>query len=101
MTLSIQTKMPRMLTVLNVEMALSSATAQDGSHSIATSKKDSIVVKKGQRVAMGAILGQVGLSGKTQFPHVHLSVRHNGTVVDPFDPDSRDTCNPEPPTDTL
>lgn len=64
-------------------------------------KKDSIVVKKGQRVAMGAILGQVGLSGKTQFPHVHLSVRHNGTVVDPFDPDSRDTCNPEPPTDTL
>ena len=58
-------------------------------------KKDSIIVKKGQRVAMGAVLGEVGLSGKTQFPHVHLSVRHRNTVIDPFDPKSGDTCGLE------
>ena len=26
----------------------------------------------------------VGLSGRTQFPHVHLTVRHEGRVIDPF-----------------
>ncbi|OXE36301.1 MAG: peptidase M23 [Phenylobacterium zucineum] len=46
----------------------------------------SLVVKPGQRVERGAILGQVGLSGMTEFPHLHLTVRHNGKVVDPFGP---------------
>lgn len=32
----------------------------------------------------GRPLGLVGLSGKTAFPHVHLTVRRNGQVVDPF-----------------
>ncbi len=52
----------------------------------------SVAVGTGDRVAIGTILGQVGLSGQTQFPHLHLSVRHNGNVVDPFDPDGAITC---------
>ncbi len=46
----------------------------------------SITVKPGNRVARGSIIGRVGLSGATEFPHVHLTVRHNGEVVDPFAP---------------
>ena len=30
------------------------------------------------------MLGSIGLSGKTEFPHLHLSVRYQDTVVDPF-----------------
>jgi Peptidase family M23 len=44
----------------------------------------SVIVEKGQHVKTGQKLGQVGLSGKTMFPHVHLSVRHNGEHLDPF-----------------
>jgi hypothetical protein len=33
---------------------------------------------------MGQSLGQVGLSAKTEFPHVHLTVRRHGEIVDPF-----------------
>jgi len=49
--------------------------------------KGSLVVKPGQTVAAGAPLGRVGLSGNTEYPHLHVTVRHNGKVVDPFDPD--------------
>ncbi|WP_293676644.1 M23 family metallopeptidase [uncultured Phenylobacterium sp.] len=48
--------------------------------------RGSIVVKVGQPVVAGTALGRVGLSGNTEFPHLHLSVRHNGQVVDPFAP---------------
>ena len=47
-------------------------------------RKGSVVVRAGQEVAAGEVLGAVGLSGMTQFPHVHLSLSHNGDVVDPF-----------------
>jgi len=57
-------------------------------------KRGTITVAKGQRVGSGTILGQVGFSGRTQFPHLHLSVRKNGKVVDPFDPDGQITCGP-------
>ncbi|NIZ14844.1 M23 family metallopeptidase [Phaeobacter sp. HF9A] len=49
-------------------------------------KRGSITVQKGETVTSGAPLGQVGLSGLTEFPHLHLSVRHKGAVVDPFTP---------------
>ncbi|MDX2484586.1 MAG: M23 family metallopeptidase [Pseudodonghicola sp.] len=49
-------------------------------------RRGSVQVTKGQRVARGAVLGAVGMSGKSQFPHVHLSVRQDGKVVDPFAP---------------
>lgn len=63
-------------------------------------KKGSITVARGDHVNTGDLLGQVGLSGRTQFPHVHLSVRKDGAVVDPFDPDGQITCG-APDADTL
>lgn len=44
----------------------------------------SLSVRPGQRVAAGAALGRVGLSGNTEFPHLHLTVREGGRAVDPF-----------------
>lgn len=46
--------------------------------------KGSIAVKPGQTVAAGAKLGNVGLSGWTQFPHAHLGVRRGNDTLDPF-----------------
>lgn len=57
----------------------------------------SIIVKPGDQLAQGAVLGQVGLSGQSQFPHVHLSVRQNGAEIDPFDPDQALTCGETAP----
>ena len=42
---------------------------------------------------MGDVLEKIGLSGRTQFPYVHVSVRHNETRIDPFAPSGRLTCN--------
>jgi len=63
-------------------------------------KQGSVSVRRGDTVETGAVLGEIGLSGRTQFPHVHLTVRKDGRVVDPFDPDGRITCG-APSTDTL
>ena len=49
-------------------------------------KRGTIAVRQGERVAAGAVLGQVGLSGDTEFPHLHITLRHDGKVVDPFAP---------------
>jgi murein DD-endopeptidase MepM/ murein hydrolase activator NlpD len=48
--------------------------------------QDSLRVTKGQVVQTGQVLGTVGLSGMTEFPHLHFTVRHRGVVVDPFAP---------------
>ena len=47
-------------------------------------RKGSVAVRKGERIAAGTPLGLVGLSGFTEYPHLHISVRKNDTVVDPF-----------------
>jgi murein DD-endopeptidase MepM/ murein hydrolase activator NlpD len=47
-------------------------------------RKDSIVVVKGQTIKKGEPLGEIGLSGLTQFPHVHFEVRNGKKRVDPF-----------------
>lgn len=47
-------------------------------------KQDSITVRKGQRVAVGDVLGQVGLSGRTQVAHLHITVLKDGVKIDPF-----------------
>lgn len=44
----------------------------------------SVRVRVGQQVEAGTVLGRVGLSGKTEFPHVDFAVRKNGQPVDPF-----------------
>jgi murein DD-endopeptidase MepM/ murein hydrolase activator NlpD len=49
-------------------------------------KKGSVRVRPGQRVAAGDVLGSIGLSGKTEFPHLDFVVRHRGRAVDPFAP---------------
>jgi hypothetical protein len=51
-------------------------------------KHESIVVRAGDRVQAGQILGQVGLSGNTEFPHLHFSLRYQGRDIDPFAPKS-------------
>lgn len=47
-------------------------------------RNDSITVKPGTEVEQGTVLGTVGSSGLSSFPHVHLSVRYQGKVIDPF-----------------
>jgi murein DD-endopeptidase MepM/ murein hydrolase activator NlpD len=49
-------------------------------------KQGSVAVRAGQLVAAGEVLGQIGLSGNTEFPHVDFTVRHLGKTVDPFAP---------------
>ncbi|WP_016747168.1 M23 family metallopeptidase [Rhizorhabdus wittichii] len=46
--------------------------------------RGSIAVKPGQQVSAGAPIGKVGLSGNTEYPHLHFTVRREGTVVEPF-----------------
>lgn len=47
-------------------------------------RKESVLVHVGELVNRGTPLGLVGLSGKTEFPHLRLTVRNRGHVVDPF-----------------
>jgi len=46
--------------------------------------KGSVRVKPGDQIATGQPIGMVGLSGDTEFFHLHFTVRHRGKVVDPF-----------------
>ncbi|MCF6197930.1 MAG: M23 family metallopeptidase [Hyphomicrobiaceae bacterium] len=57
-------------------------------------RRGSLLVKKGDQVTRGQKLGLVGLSGKTQFPHLHHAIRHEGKVIDPFSGNSptADSC---------
>jgi len=56
-------------------------------------RQGSVRVSAGDTVATGTPLGQIGQSGMADFPHLHLSVRQNGTEVDPFNPTAT-TCGP-------
>lgn len=47
-------------------------------------KRGSVAVSKGQTVKAGQKLGLVGLSGLTEFPHVHFGVKFGKRNVDPF-----------------
>ncbi|MGY3607271.1 MULTISPECIES: M23 family metallopeptidase [unclassified Bradyrhizobium] len=44
----------------------------------------SLAVKPGDDIARGQRLGRIGLSGLTEYPHLHFIVRYKGAVVDPF-----------------
>lgn len=60
--------------------------------------KGSLRVKVGDEVQAGQPLAKVGLSGDTEFPHLHMSLRHGATVVDPFDPEpAATTCGVKAP----
>lgn len=64
-------------------------------------RKGSVVVQKGQTVARGDVLGMIGESGNADFPHVDFSVRHNGKVVDPYQPKTDASCNVTMASDAL
>jgi hypothetical protein len=44
----------------------------------------SLSAEPGDRVSPGEAIGLVGLSGMTEFAHLHFTVRHNSEIVDPF-----------------
>jgi murein DD-endopeptidase MepM/ murein hydrolase activator NlpD len=46
--------------------------------------KGSVRVKPGDQLTTGQPIGLVGLSGDTEFFHLHFTVRHRGKAVDPF-----------------
>jgi len=56
-------------------------------------KKNSIVVKGNQKVKAGDLIGIVGMSGATEFPHLHLSLRKNNINIDPFSNQSLKSIN--------
>jgi hypothetical protein len=59
-------------------------------------KKGSIAVKPGDRVRLTTVLGEVGLSGLTEFAHLHFALRVQGKTVDPFHPENFGYCNAQP-----
>jgi hypothetical protein len=58
--------------------------------------RGSVRVKVGENVTAGAPLARVGLSGNTEFPHLHLTVRKDGQIVDPFAPDAGEATSCAP-----
>ncbi len=47
-------------------------------------KQGSVEVRAGQSVAAGQRLGEIGLSGRTSFPHLDFMLLGDGAAVDPF-----------------
>ncbi len=46
--------------------------------------RGSLRVDVGDRVEAGQPIGRIGLSGLTEYPHLHFIVRHRGEIADPF-----------------
>ncbi|MEM9551876.1 MAG: M23 family metallopeptidase [Pseudomonadota bacterium] len=68
-------------------------------------KLGSISVARGERVEAGDVIGEIGLSGQTNHPHLHFNVFRDGDLVDPFRPHAFGSCGPvgaslwtDPPT---
>ena len=47
-------------------------------------RQGSIAVKPGDHVDTGQKLGLVGMSGSSEYPHLHVMARYNNKIVDPF-----------------
>ena len=58
-------------------------------------RNGSVDPSPGDRVEAGEPIGMIGLSGQTTHPHLHLSVMHNGTEIDPFRPTAEGCGAPE------
>ncbi|MEE9544622.1 MAG: M23 family metallopeptidase [Rhodospirillales bacterium] len=60
-------------------------------------RQGSIAVGKGDRVAAGQTIGMVGLSGLSEFTHLHFQVLEGKAFVDPFTgPGKYRSCGPGP-----
>ncbi len=46
--------------------------------------RGSLRVEVGDRIKAGQAIGRIGLSGLTEYPHLHFTVRHRGQIADPF-----------------
>lgn len=46
--------------------------------------RGSITLQIGDKVKRGQQIGRIGLSGATEFPHIHFSIRKNGKLIDPI-----------------
>ncbi|MCI5109620.1 MAG: M23 family metallopeptidase [Marivita sp.] len=55
-------------------------------------KLGSVRVTPGQRVVKGQLLGEVGLSGLTNYPHLHLTITQGADIIDPFAPGKTNAC---------
>lgn len=44
----------------------------------------SVRVRSGDRVGRGDVIGRIGRSGRSEFPHIHMTLRRQDTVIDPF-----------------
>jgi len=49
-------------------------------------ERGTLKVKMGETVQAGQPIAEVGMSGGTEFPHLHMSLQHGNTFVDPFAP---------------
>jgi hypothetical protein len=47
-------------------------------------RSGSVKVKSGEHVVAGQALGLVGMSGLTEYPHLHFILRHGSSIIDPF-----------------
>ncbi len=47
-------------------------------------RKGSVRVKRGEQVAAGQVIGMVGTSGLSQYPHLHFQVKKGKNIIDPF-----------------
>ena len=48
--------------------------------------RGSLTVKPGDVVKAGQPIGLIGLSGQTEYPHLHFVVRQGSAIIDPFAP---------------
>ena len=56
----------------------------------------SLAVRPGDRVRGGQALGEVGLSGSSEYPHLHFTLRQGERIVDPFDAGEARCAGEEP-----
>ena len=56
----------------------------NGFHSI-YGHMSSVVVKTGQAVAQGQLIGLMGATGRASGPHLHFEIRYQGVPQDPID----------------
>ncbi len=57
----------------------------------------SLSVQVGQSVKSGQSIGRIGLSGNTEYPHLHFTVRRGAQMADPFNSDGGSLWRQTPP----